>query len=159
MWWECALLSSQKVRTNENRTNEEIQQHKKKWMVCTLVMFTHAHASLSIWLVDEQCCQKFFSFSFFLSFQCLFLETYTFVHFNLLPFVQTRDVWKRSFTNVNHFVFYNMTAVCGLNYFDQIYIHIFLIGQKAKMSFLVKDIICFRWQVYLPAGHISVFLI
>ncbi len=159
---ECTLYHRKKcVLTREERMKNTTTKKNHRW--CVHSSCSHAHDSFSVWRVDEQCFHTYiFSFSSTCFTHYLFLETYTCVHFNLLSYVRTRDVWKRSSINVNHFVFDNMTAVCALNYFDWIsrYIsHVFLIGQKAKMSFPMKDIVCFCWQVYLANGHTSVFLI
>jgi hypothetical protein len=129
------VLSGQKVRPNEKRTNKEYNNNttiRKKSEACTVVAFTHS--CLSVWLSDwlTSGAATIFQSSFFLLFfscyiDCLLLELHTLIHtflffffhpfihhiliFFLLP-TNTRDAWKRSSPNVNYFISYNMTAVC-----------------------------------------------
>jgi len=122
---------------------------------------SHAHDSLSMWLVGEQFCHKFslsFSLSFACSTDCLLLEAYIFCTFQFsLLRSEARRTKKRKLHKCQSFCL--LQYDCGMwlvLFFDQLYFsHIFLIGQKANMSSFCERHDLFSYtSLYSPRSYI-----
>jgi len=146
------------VRPNEQRTNEEHNNNKKrKWSLCA----RHVHTLTILCLCDSLASNSAINF-LFLSLSLLYwLFASRGVHIRTFQFSLLRSEARRTKKRKLHKCqsFCLLQYDCGMwlvLFFDQIYFsHIFLIGQKANMSSFCERHDLFSYtSLYSPRSYI-----